>query len=342
MPKRSKASLSRASDPADKLRFRTCSLAARELWRELRSTFRPGPGDAIDLHPTRLARLLGADVEEVLAAVADLLGSGLVSGSVSSERIELKWPPREVERPGAVGAGADQRAAADQAGADVPRSAGPATTGRGPDDPVPRPRGGRGLRGTRRGSTDGAQTPRHAPKSKDNKNKKKRLSSSDSSGPLGSGAASEAADLGAGAIGPARGLTWSRAGGWSGIDRDDILRWRDAYPEVDIDRQLSRMNAWLHANPAKTRRSDWERFIVNWLKREVGPGQRSSPAPGVGPQCSTPSGPQPAPAVTRRALERAKEFPEPNLLSKVVIGGPTRGAATLTPHGEVHEKASAA
>jgi hypothetical protein len=28
------------------------------------------------------------------------------------------------------------------------------------------------------------------------------------------------------------------------------------------------MDSWLRANPTLARKSNWERFIVNWLKRE--------------------------------------------------------------------------
>ena len=44
-------------------------------------------------------------------------------------------------------------------------------------------------------------------------------------------------------------------------------RWGEAYPAVDLDMQLSRMDAWLRANPAKAKRKLWERFVTNWLSR---------------------------------------------------------------------------
>ena len=48
---------------------------------------------------------------------------------------------------------------------------------------------------------------------------------------------------------------------------------------MDIDMQLTRMDAWLRANPAKAKRKLWERFITNWLSRsqERGGDIKSNP-----------------------------------------------------------------
>lgn len=42
--------------------------------------------------------------------------------------------------------------------------------------------------------------------------------------------------------------------------------WAKAYPAVDISTELQRMAAWLIANP-KNRKSNYARFITNWLTR---------------------------------------------------------------------------
>lgn len=47
-------------------------------------------------------------------------------------------------------------------------------------------------------------------------------------------------------------------------------RWEKAYPGLDIEAQLRRMDAWLRANPAKARYRNWERFVTGWLSREQG------------------------------------------------------------------------
>lgn len=43
--------------------------------------------------------------------------------------------------------------------------------------------------------------------------------------------------------------------------------WKDAFPACDINQELKRMSVWIIANPEKGKKSNWERFITNWLKR---------------------------------------------------------------------------
>lgn len=44
--------------------------------------------------------------------------------------------------------------------------------------------------------------------------------------------------------------------------------WREAYPAVDIRRELFKMKAWLDANPRKRKtKAGILRFVVNWLSR---------------------------------------------------------------------------
>lgn len=61
--------------------------------------------------------------------------------------------------------------------------------------------------------------------------------------------------------------TWSRQGGWH-VNDGARERWEKAYPGLDIEAQLRRMDAWLRANPAKARYRNWERFVTGWLSRE--------------------------------------------------------------------------
>lgn len=55
-------------------------------------------------------------------------------------------------------------------------------------------------------------------------------------------------------------------GGWHGIQAKDIAEWERAYPAVAIRVELARMAEWVKANPAN-RKSQWRRFVVNWLNR---------------------------------------------------------------------------
>ena len=45
-----------------------------------------------------------------------------------------------------------------------------------------------------------------------------------------------------------------------------VAKWQEAYPAVDVLSELHRMEAWAAANPVH-RKSNWQRFIVNWLTK---------------------------------------------------------------------------
>lgn len=62
-------------------------------------------------------------------------------------------------------------------------------------------------------------------------------------------------------------VAWSSSSGWTGITDEHRQRWAEAYPACNLDRQLAAMDTWLRANPAKARKSRWEKFITNWLSR---------------------------------------------------------------------------
>jgi hypothetical protein len=54
---------------------------------------------------------------------------------------------------------------------------------------------------------------------------------------------------------------------WEGIGEGDIAAWKEAYPACDLDLELRRMIEWLKANPKKAVKSNYRRFITNWLTR---------------------------------------------------------------------------
>lgn len=58
------------------------------------------------------------------------------------------------------------------------------------------------------------------------------------------------------------------------VPLDKITLWKEAYPAVDIERELKRMIAWLDSNPTrrKTKRGI-TKFINNWLSREQDKGR---------------------------------------------------------------------
>lgn len=56
---------------------------------------------------------------------------------------------------------------------------------------------------------------------------------------------------------------------WSGITVDQVKLWETAYPDCDVaDIILHKMPVWLDANPRMAHKTNWKRFIVNWLSRQ--------------------------------------------------------------------------
>lgn len=54
--------------------------------------------------------------------------------------------------------------------------------------------------------------------------------------------------------------------GFENITNKDRELWHKAYPAIDLDTELAKMEAWVVANP-KNRKSNWHKFICNWFSR---------------------------------------------------------------------------
>lgn len=54
---------------------------------------------------------------------------------------------------------------------------------------------------------------------------------------------------------------------WLNIEASDMEAWAKAYPACDINSELAKAAEWIIANPAKGKKSNYRRFIVNWLSR---------------------------------------------------------------------------
>ena len=67
-------------------------------------------------------------------------------------------------------------------------------------------------------------------------------------------------------------ISWTPEDGWKNITDADRAEWLAAYPACDLDICLARMTAWLKANPTKARKSNWRRFVTNWLARQQDKG----------------------------------------------------------------------
>ena len=92
-------------------------------------------------------------------------------------------------------------------------------------------------------------------------------------------------------------IRWDSAQGWVGIAQSDREEWGRAYPACNLETQLAQSSAWLRANPAKAVKSNWRRFLTNWLARsqERGGDTKSN---------------SPNHADARRDAKAATEYPE--------------------------------
>ena len=92
-------------------------------------------------------------------------------------------------------------------------------------------------------------------------------------------------------------IRWDSSQGWVGIAQSDREEWGRAYPACNLETQLAQSSAWLRANPAKAVKSNWRRFLTNWLARsqERGGDAKSNPLNQ---------------ADARREAKAATEYPE--------------------------------
>lgn len=52
-----------------------------------------------------------------------------------------------------------------------------------------------------------------------------------------------------------------------GITDQDLTSWKEAYPDANISQSLAQMSQWILANPSKSKKTLWRKFITNWLAR---------------------------------------------------------------------------
>ena len=71
------------------------------------------------------------------------------------------------------------------------------------------------------------------------------------------------------------------AGRFQQVPPELVEKWQQAYPAVDVLSELRRMETWASANPVN-RKSNWQRFIVNWLTRAQERAGRGGPPDGEG------------------------------------------------------------
>lgn len=61
-------------------------------------------------------------------------------------------------------------------------------------------------------------------------------------------------------------ISLSAEGMFKNISDQKIQVWEKAYPGINVRTEVGAAGSWAFANP-KNKKSNWERFIVNWLKR---------------------------------------------------------------------------
>jgi hypothetical protein len=76
---------------------------------------------------------------------------------------------------------------------------------------------------------------------------------------------------------------------WDGITDADKAAWKAAFPACDIESELLRMIEWIKANPEKGIKSNYRRFITNWLSRsqDRGGSNRGGPSKTTGRTASS-------------------------------------------------------
>lgn len=73
---------------------------------------------------------------------------------------------------------------------------------------------------------------------------------------------------------------------FTGIKEEDLGQWKIAYPGINIDQELRKMEDWLTSNPSKRPKSNIRAFISRWLTRAQNnlALQASKPSQPVYPQ----------------------------------------------------------
>ena len=62
------------------------------------------------------------------------------------------------------------------------------------------------------------------------------------------------------------------------IFEDDLVKYRDLYPAVNVEQELRNMVGWIDGNPTKRKtKTGIKKFVNSWLSKEQDQGGRRSP-----------------------------------------------------------------
>lgn len=67
-------------------------------------------------------------------------------------------------------------------------------------------------------------------------------------------------------------ISWTAESGFTGVTDSDLEEWKTAYPAVNLTRSMAAAGQWLKANPTRAKKSNWRRFLTNWLQRDQNRG----------------------------------------------------------------------
>ncbi|WP_024905459.1 YdaU family protein [Robbsia andropogonis] len=103
---------------------------------------------------------------------------------------------------------------------------------------------------------------------------------------------------------PSEKISLTADGEWTAIAPGQRVLWERAYPALSLDAELAKAAAWLMANP-KNKKSNYARFLTNWLSRAQ---DSARPAPNaVGYSQKPPNRQEALEARNREVAARAAE-----------------------------------
>jgi uncharacterized protein YdaU (DUF1376 family) len=77
------------------------------------------------------------------------------------------------------------------------------------------------------------------------------------------------------AVAPNAKIALGDDGAWIGIPDALMATWKQAYPALSLDAELSKAAAWIIANPTN-KKSNYARFLTNWMTRSQDRAPRSN------------------------------------------------------------------
>jgi len=85
-------------------------------------------------------------------------------------------------------------------------------------------------------------------------------------------------------------FSYSRESGkFEGITQEDLSDWKEAYPYIDIGKEMIKAAQWLKSNPSRANKRLWRKFVVGWLSRSNDKEENKAAYQSMGNQARRPS-----------------------------------------------------